>query len=160
AKAMQQAAGDAARDIERQRLAERMQQSADALRSGAASKNSADAQQEIARALDRVADRLTSAGKAGDDESRKLSGQLSRARELRDKLDDLGRQLQQLDQQGAQANGASRGAGSGQRGQSSSSAQASGSTNGKPGEGQNGGRASGDDLARLREDINRQMAEV
>jgi Domain of unknown function (DUF4175) len=166
AKAMQQAAGEAARDIERQRLAERMQQSADAMRSGGTSKNSADAQQEIARALDRVADRLTSAGKGGDEESRKLTGQLSRARELRDRLDDLGRQLQQLDQQGAPANGSSRGAQSGQRGQNgqsaSSSAQSSGSTNGKPGEGQgqNGGRASGDDVARLREDANRQMAEV
>jgi len=33
-----------------------------------------DAQQDIARALDRLADRLASAGKAGDEESRKLTG--------------------------------------------------------------------------------------
>jgi hypothetical protein len=158
AKAMQQAAGEAAREIERQRLADRMQQSADGLRSGSASKSSADAQQEIARALDRVADRLSSAGKSGDDESRKLTGQLSRARELRDQLDDLGRQLQQLDQQGAQANGASRGTQPGQSTQSASSTQAPGATSGKPGE--SGGRASGDDMARLREDISRRVAEV
>jgi hypothetical protein len=173
AKAVQQAAADAAREIERQRLGERMQQSADSLRSGGASKNSADAQQEIARELDRLADRLASAGKAGDDESRKLTGQLARAREQRDRLEELGRQLQQLDQQGSQANGASRGAPSGQSAQGasrgapsgqtapgSSSAQASGASSGKPGEGQNGARGSSPDLGRLREDINRQMAEV
>jgi hypothetical protein len=141
-----------------------MQQSADGLRSGGASKNNANAQQEIARALERVADRLASAGKPGDDESRKLTGQLSRARELRGQLDDLGRQLQQLDQQGSadqrgsQANGASRGTQSGQSTQGSSSTQAAGATDGKPG--QSGGRASGEDAARLREDINRRVAEV
>jgi len=160
AKAMQQAAAEAARDLERQRLAERMEQSAEGLRSGGASKNSADAQQEIARLLDRVADRLASAGKAGDDESRKLTGQLSRARELRDRLDELGRQLQQLDQQGSPSSGAPRGAQPGQSAQGSQSAQTSASTSGKPGDAQNGGRASGDDLARLREDINRQMGDV
>jgi hypothetical protein len=158
AKALQQAAAEAAREIERQRLADRMQQSADGLRSGGASKNSADAQQEIARTLDRLADRLASAGKPGDDESRKLTGQLSRARELRDQLDDLGRQIQQLDQQGSQANGTSRGTQSGQSTQGSASAQAGGATNGKPGE--SGGRASGEDVARLRGDINRRVAEV
>src|SRR5262249_31742210 len=136
-----------------------MQQSAEGLRSGGASKNGADAQQEIARSLDRLADRLASAGKPGDEESRKLSGQLSHARDLRDRLDELGRQLQQLDQQGARGNGASRGSQSGQSAQGSSSAQAAGAS-GKPGEGQNGARGSGDDLARLREDVNRQMGEV
>jgi hypothetical protein len=160
AKAMQQAAADGARELEQQRLAERMQQSAEGLRAGGASKNSADAQQEIARLLDRLADRLASAGQAGDDESRKLTGQLSRARELRDKLDELGRQLQQLDQQGSPANGAPRGAQPGQSAQGSQSAQPSASAGGKPGDAQNGGRASGDDLARLREGINRQMGDV
>jgi hypothetical protein len=159
AKALQQAAAEAAREIERQRLADRMQQSADGLRSAGASKTSADAQQEIARALERVADRLASAGKPGDDESRKLSGQLSRARELRDQLDDLGRQLQQLDQQGSPANGPSRGTQPGHSTQNGSSTPAAGgATDGKPGE--RGGRASGEDVGRLREDINRRVAEV
>jgi hypothetical protein len=93
-----QSAGDAARDLERQRLAERIQKSADEMRSGAA-QNQSGAQQDIARTLDKVADTLAPDGAARDPESQKLSEQLAKAQGLREGLSapnpDLARQLQQ-----------------------------------------------------------------
>lgn len=102
AQRLQRAAGEAARELDRQRLAERMEQSADAMRAAAepagrkdgSSRSAAAAlQEEIARALDRIADRLSAADRSGDADSRKLSEQIARARELRERLDDLARQL-------------------------------------------------------------------
>jgi hypothetical protein len=135
-----------------------MQQVAEGLRSGAG-KGSADSQQEIARALDRVADRLAAGGKSGDDESRKLSGQLARARELRDRLDALDRQLEQLDQQGSQAGGPARGSEGRQSAQGSPAASSS-RGNDKAGSGRSGTGTSAEEVARLRDDVNRQIAEV
>ena len=78
----QAAVGDAARDFAR--LSDRMQQSADQMRAAGGGpggdKNRTEqnarpqvsAQQELARLLDRVADRLSAASGARDDESRKL----------------------------------------------------------------------------------------
>jgi hypothetical protein len=129
---LQQAAGEAAREVERQRLAERMQESAEALRNGssggAAGSASAPqagspptgrgssgngaalgaAPQEIARALERLADRLASADRSRDDASRALTAQLDRAQELRDRLQELTGQMEQLAQQSG-ANGADAG---------------------------------------------------
>ena len=94
----QAAAGEAAKDLERQRLADRMQQSADAMRAAAdrgqgtqrgntaagaqsgETRAQAGAQDAMARELDKVADKLASASGAKDGESRKLSDQLARVR--------------------------------------------------------------------------------
>ncbi len=108
------ALADAARQLEREKLAERMRESARTLRQrgqqaqqrqpgqpptpGAAARG-AEAQQAIARALDKIADQLASA--AGQDgESRRLSEQLARARELREKMADVDRKLNELARSG------------------------------------------------------------
>jgi len=104
------AAGDVAKELQRERLSERMQQTADAMRAateesrggrGSTAPRSSDdprAQagpaQELARALDKVADKLSSATGARDGESQKLSDQRARAQELRDKLNDTAREIE------------------------------------------------------------------
>ena len=156
----QAAVGDAARELERQRLAERMQQAADEMRAQGApdAKKPADAarsagkdpraqagsQQEMARALDKLADKL---GGATDD-SRKLSEQLARARDLRDRLDNTSRELQKLGQQNAKS------------GNTSSPQKAPGDT-GRSGRGESGGgQPGGGDVARLRDEYARQLKET
>jgi hypothetical protein len=163
----QAAAGDAANDLERQRVADRMQQSADSMRASAErgagaqrgntaqgpesgeSKAQAAAQDAMARELDKVADKLASAGGAKDGESRKLSDQLARVQEQRDKLDSLGRDLDKAGRQ------------SGNAGSPGASAQKAPGQSGRAGEGQQGGGGgSGTDLARLREQYMRQLQET
>jgi hypothetical protein len=223
---MQQAAAEASREVDRQRLGERMTQAAESMRAGAAPAGGAEAQQELAKALDRLGDTLGSADGSRDDESRKLSGQLARAQELRQRMDDLNRQLERLGESGAEsgkgaagnAPGEGRQAGGQQGGSQQPGGQKSGGQGGdkpgsqsgsQPGGGQPGGQAggqsgsgqssggqqaggqsggqggqggqsgqgspsgtgqstpgpegtpgSGTDVARLREDLNRQMAQV
>src|SRR6185503_5731798 len=110
-----QAVAEAAREFERQKIDERLQQSAEALR--AAAEQGANGQQpsrtaspadqanpqELARALENLADKLARADSAGDVESQKLSEQMARAEELREKIDELGRELEKLGQQGQPA---------------------------------------------------------
>jgi hypothetical protein len=172
ANAQAQVATDASRDLERQRLAERMQQSADAMRDAAdrapsaqrgttaagaepgENKAQASAQDAIARELDKLADKLGSANGAGakDGESRKLSDQLARVQAQRDKLDALGREITKLGQQNGQ-----RGAPGSQAG----SPQKSPGQSGRTGEGQQGGGGgSGTDAARLQEESRRQLQET
>jgi hypothetical protein len=172
--ALQQAARDASREMEQQRLADRMQQSADAMRaaasgqSGAPSKgqspggtptaqpgssNQAGAQQELARALDRLADRLNLAETPQDEDSRRMTDQVARARELRDRMDDLTRQLEELDRRASsQPQGSPQASGQSQSSAPSSSGQA----------GQSGGGTTGasEAAARLRDEIQKQMREV
>jgi hypothetical protein len=164
---VQQSASDAARDIEQQRLAERMEQSADAMRRSADARRGASAntpspdgapmpsqagtQEELARALERIADRLNAPGAPQDDESRKLTDQLARARELRERLDDLNRQLESVDRQ------------AGDRGNPGQSGSRPGDTPGRNGQpGQSDGQSGGDaaETERLRTEIGRQMQEV
>ena len=178
---MRQAATDAARDIERQRLAERMQQSADALRQSAeaapslsgqgASKGQgqsqaqqgtegtptprpgttpgqAGTQQELARALDRLADRLNLVDTPQDAESRKLNDQVARVRELRDRLDDVTRQLQQLDQQASRPK-------DGQPQQGTASGRS-----GQPGSSQGGSSGEATTADALRSELTRQMQQA
>ena len=157
------AVGDAARELERQRLAERMQQSADEMRAQAMpdDKKSANAaknagkdprsqtgsQNEIARTLDKVADKLGGATGATDD-SRKLSEQLARARDLRDRLDTTSRELQKLGQQNAKS------------GNSSSPQKAPGDT-GRSGRGESGGgQPGGGDIARLRDEYAKHLKDT
>ena len=126
-----QAMTEAGRELDRQNVAGRMRESAQALRQGqqaggqepetgrrepgTGSRNDAD---EIARALDKVADQLGSAGER-DAEASRLSDQLSRTQELRDRLSRLERTMGELEKQGASgpsgASGApsAQGAGSG-----------------------------------------------
>jgi hypothetical protein len=103
------AARDAAREVERQRLPERMQQSASDMRSAAGgdSKVASQArrdQEDIARALDRLADRIGDAVAPGDEASRKIADQLTRAKDLRDEIDRLTREVEQLAEQAGRGN--------------------------------------------------------
>ena len=88
-------------DEGKQRLSERMQKSAEALRQASQNKTGvepgreATAQQEIARDLDKVADALGQRGGTKDTDTSRLQDALAKARELREKLDSLTRELQQ-----------------------------------------------------------------
>ena len=170
---LQQAASDAAHDVERQRLAERMLQSADAMRKSASgesnaaadgqaasgapatrpgARSQAGAQQELARALDRLADRLNLADTPQDGESRRMSSQVARARDLRARIDDLTKQLQDLDRQASSQPRGTPQAGSSPQGRSSQS--------GQPAQGK--GVSTGDSAATepLRAEIANEMQQV
>jgi hypothetical protein len=166
--AVRTAAGEAAHDLDRQHLADRMQQSADAMRAAAErgpgtgrgntaadarsreSQAQAGAQEKMAGELDRVADRLASARAGNDGESRKLSEQLARVQQQREKLDAASRELGQAGGQNDAAGAA----------QGRSTQKAPGQT-GRPGEGQQGGGGgSGTDVARLREEYMRRLQET
>jgi hypothetical protein len=95
----QRALSDAARELEQQKLAERMRNAARAPSAERAQQES----QEIARGLDRLGNRLAEAsGESAAD--RRSAEQMTRARELREQLESVDRQLSDL-----QRNGASRG---------------------------------------------------
>jgi len=145
------AAGEAARDLDDQHLAERMQKAADQMRASADAHGGADpraqtaAQEQMARALDKVADRLGAAAGSRDGESKKLSEQLARAQELRDRLAQIGKEVERLGTQ----NG---------KGSQQPSTQKSPGDTGKSGEGQQGTNGgSGSDLAKLREEYQREL---
>ena len=104
-----QAMNEAGREIDQQRLAERMRESAQAMRSSSAKATAdepadkqVDGPEELARALDQVAERLGSATGGRDGETARLSEQLSRSQELRDRLERLQRSMSELEKQGAQ----------------------------------------------------------
>jgi hypothetical protein len=151
----QAAIGDVAREFAR--LSERIQQSADQLRAAGGGpgpdktparqtiRPEAGAQQDIARLLERVADKLGAAAGAGDEEARKLSGQLARTQELREKLDQVGRSLESS----AAQNGRNPG--------DASTRKAVGES-GRTGEGQRG--AGGVNMTLLREESLRQLRET
>jgi hypothetical protein len=150
----QAAVGDAARDFAR--LSDQMQQSADQMRAAGGGpggdKNRTDqsarqqaSQQELARLLDRAADRLAGASGARDDESRKLSEQLGRAQELREKLEQVSRAIESARRQTGRANG-------------DGTTQKAAGESGKTGEGRMG--AGGTDMTRLREESLRQLRET
>ena len=100
------AVSEAARAMAEGRIEERMRAAAEALRRGPGTTsraetapNPADAARELARTLDRVADRLADASGEHDPEGRKLADQLARAREARERLSDLRRQIERLQQE-------------------------------------------------------------
>ncbi len=144
------AAEDAAREIEQQQLADRMQKSADAMRgSGDDARREADGQQQMARSLDKLADTLGSGTGAKDGESKKLSDQLSRAQDLKQKIAALGREMERA---GKPQDG---------RGSSAPSSQKTPGTTGRGGEGQQAGTgSSGADLSRLRQQYERQLQQT
>jgi hypothetical protein len=177
ARNLQDAAGNAAREMDRQRLAQRMQQSADSMRAAAGQstaaksdgKNAAapsssgtpQSREDIARSLDHLADSLAAAARQGDDESHKLSSNLSKAQELRERLDNLSRQLDQLNQRPneAQASNAPNGRSAGRQNGQSTPASAPGDGS-KPGQGQGGAGGASVDVGQVREQVNREMQEV
>jgi hypothetical protein len=159
-KSARSAAGDAARDVEKEQLAERMQKAADQLREAAAAaapkdpRAQAAAQEELARSLDKLADRLNAAagsrpgGPGEDDETRRLSQQLARAQELRDRMATISKEVERL----GKPNGA---------GSSRPSPQKSPGETGRTGEGQQAGNGGvGSDLARLRDEYTRRLRET
>jgi len=182
------AAGNAAKDIEREKLAERMQQSAESLRGATdepkggrgntASRSTDDprsqagTQQELARALDRVADRLAPGVGAQDGESQKLSDQRARAQELRDKLNSTAQQIAQAGQTGqagrsgqpgraGQAGQAGQTGQAGRAGETQSAQSSSPGSSGRTGQGQQGGGGgTGTDLEQLRDQYTRQLQEA
>jgi chromosome segregation ATPase len=109
AQELQRAADEAAQEINRQRIAERMAQSAADLREAGSAAgavppaseraSAARAQEEVARALERLADQLAAATGPGDPESRRLTDQLARAQELRERIEAATRELERLDQE-------------------------------------------------------------
>ncbi len=134
----QQAMAGAGRELEKQNVAGRMRESAQSMKQGQPSA----ASEEIAGALDKIADQLASANGTRDAETEKLSSQLSRAQELRDRVSRLQRSMDELkDAQGAQgAQGAS-----GSKGSNSQSA----------------GNAEGTrDVAQMQRDIDQQMKDA
>lgn len=198
----QKAVGDAAKEMQRQRVAERMQQSAEQLRqaSGDAGqpangdkpsgdKNSgkpqpsssatdtrtpqqsaraaAGAQEEIARSLDRLADRLASANGPSDDQSRKMNDQLARAQELRERMERISRELNRLGQQsgpeGTQAGGQNQGRspdGKPSPGERESASKQPAQPGGQAGQGQpdqNGSGGDSGEVARLRDEYQKQL---
>ena len=171
----QQALADAGREIDKQRIAERMRESAQSMRS-ASPKPSASASAtadkstpapgdepaEIARALDHVAERLGDAAGGRDGETSRLSEQLSRAQELRDRLARLQRSMEELQQQGKEGASGAPGAQSAQSAQSASGAQPQPSSRGQEGSsGQQGSNAGGrGSVERLQRDVDNQMRDA
>jgi hypothetical protein len=185
------AVDDAAREIERQRVAERMRASAEALRqelgvgtgspgAGQEARGEVARQgEEVARALDRVAERLGAATGAQDAESRRLSEQLARTRELRERVAEVQRSLERLDREGQpSASGENRdgpaaarqgqqggqnqqGPGEGQQGTQAGQMAGEQSGQGGQGGGQGGdGAGGGGEFGRLQQETERQMREA
>jgi hypothetical protein len=103
------AAGDAARELQREQIGRRMRDSAKQMRDAAVAESTkqsgnrsarpaaavnADAEQQLARALDKVAERL---GGSASTDAKKLSDQLDESREIRDRLDRLERQIREAE---------------------------------------------------------------
>lgn len=175
--------GEAAKDVERQQVPDRMQQSADAMRAAAdrgpgtqrgntapstpsdEARRQVTPQQELARTMDRVADKLSAAtGAPKDAEAGKLSNQLARTQELRDRIEQLDEQMKQLAAQSGQGRSGGQDA-SGRRGAGQGDAQAPSASkspgqSGRSGEGQGGGGGTGTDAARLRDEAQRAMQET
>ena len=104
----------------------------------------------MARALDKVADKLASAGggKDKDADARKTAEQLAKVQQLRDRMSAMSREMEKL---GQQPNATT----------TQGSPQKAPGTSGRSGEGQSGGGApGGSDRARLREEYARQMKET
>jgi len=155
-----QAAGQAARDLERERIAERMRSTAEALRRPAEASRQGEQSRELARALDRIAGGMGEAAGTADRETERLSDQLARAGELRDQLGELQRTIEALEQEAreGQQGGRPQSDASGQPGQPSASPSPGqeGATGGQAGGG--GGRA--ERLSRLQREAADRMREA
>ncbi len=140
-----QAAQQAAKDLERERLSERMRASAESMRKPGAPGAQGSEGREMARALDRIAGQLGSAAGTADQETERLSEQLARTSELRDQIDELQRTIEALDREARQGQqgGRPQSDAQGQRGQSAQQ-QGQQSQSGQQGEqGQQPGQEAG-----------------
>jgi hypothetical protein len=99
---VREAATQAAQQIEQQRLAERMRETAAGMRQAQGADTVGEQGRDIARALDRVATELGAASGARDRETERLSDELARTGELRDRVSRLERTLQELDREARQ----------------------------------------------------------
>jgi hypothetical protein len=100
-----QATADASRQLDQQKVAERMRDSAQAMRQDGASNGSRSGPSEdLARALDRVAEQLGAATGTRDAETQRLSSQIARTQELRDLVSELQQSMDALSK-AADANG-------------------------------------------------------
>jgi hypothetical protein len=122
-----------------------MHQSAGELRAADNPRLQAGTQQEMARLLDRVADKLGVAIGGTDTEARKLSRQLARTEEVHQKLDQVSRALESA----ARTNG---------RAADGASTEKAKGESGRTGEGRQG--AGGSDMSVLREESLRQLREA
>lgn len=142
-----QAMSDAGKELDKQNVAGRMRESAQAMRNGQGDDpKSAASTGEIARALDKVAEQLGSAAGGRDAESAKLSDQLSRAQQLRDQLGKLQRSMEEL-------NAGSKGS-TGSTGSTGSDGSAVSGSTGATGAGEKR------DVAKLQRDAEEQMKEA
>lgn len=145
----------ASRELDEARAAERMRELARGLQKGSDPKQ-AETGRELSRSLDRLADRLGGSTGKSDPEGRRLADDLSRTRELRERLADLQRQMAELGRQGrpGEQKGPATPSPSGQRGnqstgsqqgnQSGSQSNGNGSNSGQTGAAANGEPAEGD----------------
>jgi hypothetical protein len=161
--ARQSGSAGVARELERQKLADRMRQSAEAMRAAAGrgsgtqrgntappgstpgleeAKRQTPAQQELARALDDAADKIAASGDGKDAETGKLSNQLARVQELQDRINQLTGQMKQLSGENGQRGTASDQNGS--RGQAGSNGQQSDGRGQSSGNGTSASRSPGE----------------
>jgi hypothetical protein len=106
----QRAMNDAARELDKEKIGERMRQSAQSIKNGVGSRESGDGSrpEDLAKALDKVAEKLGAATGARDADTERLSSNLARTQELRDKLGELQGQMDQL-ANGGKGNGQGQG---------------------------------------------------
>jgi hypothetical protein len=160
---------DAARELERQQVPERMRQSAEGLRQNSAGQQQGDPSRQAARqgeaaarALDQIAERLGAASGAKDADSRRLSDQLAKAQELREKIAGIERDIEKLQREGEPQSGQqSQGRQSGQSSPPSGAGQ--GSANGREGQsGQQGGNDDGRNggVQQLQREVNEHMRDA
>jgi hypothetical protein len=145
------AAADMATALKRQRLGERMRSSAQDMRDGRGTgRERAEAEQQIARALDQAVARL---GGGTSADARSLSQQLDESRNIRDRLERLEEQIHQAEAEGRSGQGGS--SRSPQRSGSPPSGNAQSTAGGRGGSPGPGSTAS---LQQLREEYGRELA--
>jgi hypothetical protein len=176
-----QALGQAAGELDRQQVGRRMRESAAAMRAQAGGGDQKDQsgpageaakqpdrlagrEQALADSLDRVAERLGGAAGGRDAESRRLGEQLARARELRERLSDLEREIESL----ARSDERKKGTQADQAGQQGKQAEAKGQSDAQAG-GREGSRGAdqakgadgrGGELSKLRAEYDRQLRDA
>jgi hypothetical protein len=128
------AAGEAAKSLERERVAERMRETAKQMRGG---EGGAEGERQLARALDNVKEQLGGGAQSAD--GRQLSEQLEQTRAIRDRLNTLEQQIRE-------AEAREKAEGRGQPGQA-----------GRAGEGRGGQGEAGRELERLRQEYQREL---
>jgi len=155
------ALNDAARDLQRERVSDRMRETAKEMRNQTPPPNGTGArEQELARTLDRIADKL---GGSPSAETRQLTDQLDQTRAIRDRVQRAERQLRAAE--GRERDGSGRNGSpveEGRRAQSPRGRQSEGSgdagtVNGRQGNGRQGNGRQGSDVQRLREEYQREL---